>query len=150
MRSEPAADLDRECAVFTRYLLGHDPAPRVRAAYRRAHDRAVELGVEDVRAPRGRERALLELARRGPWRARAADSFARVFAPRGALRRKLVCLLAILESGAPTDAELDTADAGSAPAFVARFVLAGLGFAARVVLVALWLPFLSRARSVAP
>ena len=137
MSSQSAQLLDHECAVFSRYLVGHGPSVSVGAAYVRAHERATELTCSDLSR---RERALLSLARRGPARTRAADSFARVFSPAGLLRRKLVCLLAILEVSAPTDAELDTADVGGALEFFLRFAVGGLGFALRIALVLLWLP----------
>ena len=131
--------LERECRVFARYLAGSDPSPATLAAYRRAHEHVLATDLEPG-GSRG-ERALLALARRGPARARAADGFARFFAKKSTLRRKLVTLLAILECDAPSARTLDTADAGSAAGFLVRFTLAGLGFGLRFALVALWLPF---------
>ncbi len=118
--SEPTALLEEECRVFTRYLVGHDPDAGALAAYVRAHERDARLSHPDARA---RDEKLLLLARRGPRRARAADACARIFAPTSRLRRKLVCLLAVLEVRGSTALELDTADGGSSAVFLARCVL---------------------------
>jgi hypothetical protein len=48
------------------------------------------------------DQRLVGFARRRPLSTRLADSFARVFAPSSLLRRKLVLLLAILETASPT------------------------------------------------
>lgn len=139
-QSRPDGSLEDELRTFAAYLLGEgDVSPAVRAAWGRAHAQ-LGLPVRPADAGTAVDRALLALARRGPGHARAADGFARFFARKGALRRKLVTLLAILECHEGSARRLDTADGGPAPLFLARCVLAGLGFALRTLLVALWLP----------
>jgi hypothetical protein len=107
--------LGTECHVFTRYLIDAAPASEVVAAYRRAHE------VSSV-APRGSlrplDRALLRVARMGPRCARAADGYAAAFAKGSVLRRKLVLLVAILESRQHSAVLLDTAEPGSRAAWV--------------------------------
>jgi hypothetical protein len=44
------------------------------------------------------DEALVRFASGGPLRARVADAYARIFRPRGLLRRKLILAFAILES----------------------------------------------------
>jgi len=103
--------LDDECTVFVKYLTGAEPAPDVLAAYRRAHE--VSAVVADHATLRSLESALLQVARIGPAYARLADSYAGAFARASVLRRKLVLLVAILESRGATAAALDTATPGS-------------------------------------
>ena len=79
------------------------------AKYRSAHDFGA---LEPERATRY-ERALVALARGAPWLARAMDVHARVFANGSLLRRKLVLLLAILESRSPSAEALDAPTPGS-------------------------------------
>jgi len=115
--------LARECAVFTGYLVKTAPTPLVVARYTDAHDQpALAL------APAPDERALLSLARRSPTAARLADSYARLFAPTGTLRRKLVLLFAILETTPPTHRMITRARAQSLP--MALLHLAAVGAAA--------------------
>jgi hypothetical protein len=59
------------------------------------------------------DRALMRLATRGPLAARMADAYASIFARSGLLRRKLVLLVAILESHGETSRAIDTARPGS-------------------------------------
>lgn len=126
--------LAAECGVFCRYLVDGDAPPDVVAAYQRAHERGtVEAGV--VSSPV--DRALLRLARTAPSLTRVADAYAAVFAGAGLLRRKLVLLLAILESRGPTAAALDTARPGSRVVWVAELAVLGCVWLMRVVIAAL-------------
>jgi hypothetical protein len=97
-----AADLGRECEVFTRHIAGRRPTPYVVRRYADAH--AVLAGMEPQD---GHGRWLLRVARTAPAACRVADAWARWAAPRSALRKKLVVLLAILEVSPPFAAELD-------------------------------------------
>lgn len=100
------AALAAECGVFCRYLVDRDAPPGEVAAYQRTHERGtVEAGVVSTSV----DRALLRFARTAPALARTADAYAAVFAGASLLRRKLVLLLAILESRGPTTDALDTA-----------------------------------------
>jgi hypothetical protein len=71
---------------------------------------------------------LLGLARRAPLGTRLADAHSRIFAPASLLRRKLVLLLAILETSAPFAAHIDDPGRGSPAALPLR--LAGRGLMA--------------------
>jgi hypothetical protein len=85
--------LERECRVFTRLLVGQAPTEYVVSKYVEAHRAATAY------TPRDRsDRWLVAGARRSPVAARLADAHARIFAPRSALRCKLVLLFAILET----------------------------------------------------
>ena len=91
-----------ECDALTRYLIGLAADDYVADQYRR--------GVEQLQIRESRfDRLLCSWARRSRPTARAADFYGRLFRPAGALRRKLVLLLAILESYGPTAAVTDRA-----------------------------------------
>jgi len=109
--------LDRECAVFARYLCGQPPTDYVRRKYREAHARLDAL----AKPPADRfDEVLVALARRRPALTRLADAYARMCAPRARVRVKLVVLLAILESCAPSHRYFDAPDAGGLPALALR------------------------------
>jgi hypothetical protein len=122
--------------VFCRYLLGEDPPADVVAAYSAAHD----VGGVEMNGERGvLDLALLRIARVGPAFARIADAYAALFARTSLLRRKLVLMLAILESGR-TAAALEAITPGSRAGFVLRVAVLTLRVAlsAFVAAVILW------------
>ena len=89
-------ELERECRVFTRYLAGREPTPYVIAKYRAAH-----AAGPAYRAQSAFDARLVAGARLHPVLAWLVDAAARFTAPRGLLRKKLVLLLAILETAPP-------------------------------------------------
>jgi hypothetical protein len=121
---EPA-ELERECAVFCRYLCGEPASSYVLEKYRAAHTCGA---IDPPGGATSFDRALVALARQA-WLTRAIDGYARVFAKGGLLRRKLVALLAILEVKAPFDDALDTPTSASTFAFFARLAWLGAVFA---------------------
>ena len=101
MNSAPG--LARECNVFVRHLVGMAPNAYVLKAYEAAH--AARAEAFGAMSPFGA--FTVRLASRSSFTARSADAWCRLFAPRGVLRRKLVLLLAILETAPPFHRELD-------------------------------------------
>lgn len=99
-----AAGLERECRAFTRLLTGQPPTAYVIRKYLDAHHGRPELD-----AATGFERVLVTHASRGPIMARLADAYARRVFPRGCLRKKLVLLLAIVETSPGLHHHVDTA-----------------------------------------
>lgn len=99
--------LERECRVFTRYLAGREPTPYVIEKYRAAH--AVDASYRTDSAFDGR---LVAVARLHPLLAWLVDAAARFLAPRGTLRKKLVLLLAILETSPPFFSSLERLEEG--------------------------------------
>jgi hypothetical protein len=92
--------LQRECSVFSRYLVGKPAGSYVSEEYRRFHAAG---GFHPDRF----DRLLIRVASRGPCFARFADTYASRFARRAILRRKLVLLLALLESAPPSSEYID-------------------------------------------
>jgi len=118
------AVLAREFTLFARYLGTADPPASGVSAYTRA---AAAAG-----APADRlDRWLLALARGSSTGLALADAYARLARPYGALRRRLVLTVAVLESSAATHAAYDTAIASGAPAAWLAIVAAGSGWALR-------------------
>ena len=108
-KEESRTLFNRECAVFCRYLLGTKPTEYVMRKYEEAH----KLGcVDDGMTSDPFDRTLTALAKISPVATRIVDSYAAVFFHNCLLRRKLILLLAILESCAPSHSSLDTVDEG--------------------------------------
>ena len=134
--------LAAECAVFTRHVLGVAPAPAVVEAYVRAHTASPRY-----RATTAFDLRLVTVARRGPLLARLADAHARLLDPAGLLRRKLVLLLALLETTPPHYRAIDAPLAASRPATVLALGARGVVAAAVAVLgLILFLPLRLTAR----
>ncbi|HEX5070063.1 MAG TPA: NAD-dependent epimerase/dehydratase family protein [Vicinamibacterales bacterium] len=131
----PSPALPGECRVFTRYLLGRNPDAYVQAKYTQA------LAAVPALAPRSRfDEVLIRFAGRGPFAARLADSYASLFQPGSALRKRLVLLLAILETHPPFSTQIDRAP-GSASRAAAGIVAHGmLGALSLVAGLLLFLP----------
>lgn len=96
--------LDRECALFCRYLIGESPDPYVIEWYGRAHTSRPDL----FTPASGAEAPLLAVAHRGRAWTRMADAFSRVVLPGSILRRKLALLSAILECSPTTFEAFET------------------------------------------
>jgi len=118
----PITPLERECQVFTAHLVGSSPGAYVRRKYLEAHDALPELSAGDRF-----DRHLLRVARIHRVFARIADGYARVFAPASTLRKKLVVLLAIVETSAPGYRLVDDPIGGSRASVLARLVVRGTG-----------------------
>jgi hypothetical protein len=102
-------DLDRECRVFCRYLVQREANTYVTQKY---IDANAMLGPR-MSATR-MDAWLVKFAQPHPWCTRMADMYSRLLLPRSTLRSKLVILLAILESCAPTAARFYRTHNGNA------------------------------------
>lgn len=138
---------NRECQVFSAYLLGVTPTAFVLGKYAVAH--RVSTGFT---SGGDFDDFLVRSATRHRVLTRMADAYARAFVPRSLLRRKLVLLLAILETCPRTGPMIDTAPGATVPGIAARLgvsVLASASsLAAGVILfhpVRLWMAARERA-----
>jgi hypothetical protein len=122
--------LNRECSVFSIYLIGQPPSEYVMKKYREAH----QTGIFRGGAAQPVEDFLVRFASVGPWSTKIIDTYARVFRPFSLVRKKLVLLLAILESCAPTHAYLDSVDSNSTPLLFLQFFHRCLTFVLIVVI----------------
>lgn len=126
--------LSRECQVFSRYLVGRPPHDYILNKYLEAHRLAA-----DYAGGSRFDRLLVTLAARGTAGASLADSYACLFARRSMLRRKLILLLAILESCAPARGFLDEIEPVSRVLLLLRLLGRGTLFLIRVVAAAIFL-----------
>jgi hypothetical protein len=138
--------LERECAVFTRFLTSVPATPYVIRKYVSAHTVLHTLHAGDEG-----ERAVVRVAASAPAIARLADAYARICAPRSLLRKKLSVLLAILETASPSHRAIDAPPARGAVAAALELALVGaLGVAAAVTGVLLFVPVRAMARLLEP
>jgi NADH dehydrogenase len=119
-QSALAAQARQECRVFTRHLLQREPDDYVIARYTSALATVITL------SPHGRfDRWLLSVAGAGGWWTSMADSYAGLFCRRAALRKRLVILLAILETRPPFHHAIDRAEPSllRVAAYTTRWIL---------------------------
>lgn len=125
-----------ECEVFCRYLIGEAPTAYVVEKY----EAGVKSEVFRQAKPTTFDLKLLQFAAKRPLLTGLADAYSRFFRPNSILRRKLVLLLAILES-TTFAAQVDESDDRGLIGFLAGSTIATAGFAARLAAgVALFLP----------
>jgi hypothetical protein len=91
--------LETECHTFARYLVQQAPTAYVLRKYCEAHEKELLFRTHKISAF---ERWLLRLARKGVLGTKLADTYAALFARSALMRRKIILLLAILESCAPS------------------------------------------------
>lgn len=124
-----------ECQRFTRYLIRQDPSTYVVLKYAQAHE-AGPLGTQGD----GFDRRIVRLAARYRLLTGPAAAYIRLFGPQRVLQEKLVLLLAVLETCAPSYRRLEPAAAQRVPLLLARllgrFCLAMLYLAAGMVVFA--------------
>jgi hypothetical protein len=125
-----------ECRVFTRYLIGHLPDAYISRKYAQAFEPGYPLAGA---AASGFDALLLKLAVLHPLLTRTADIYSRFFRPASAVRKRLVLLLALLESWAATAGMLDSTRRTGFVRFVI-VLLADAGLSAVLLIVAA--PFL--------
>jgi hypothetical protein len=115
--------LARECEVFGSYLTGSKPQAYALEKYFEAHRKVASYTVSDQF-----DRFLLRFATTGSVFTKLADSYARLFAPASIFRRKLILLLAILESSSPAHRFLDSVNGNSKPLLFLQILQKGLLF----------------------
>ncbi len=108
------AALLAECRLFSRYLVDADPGNYVCDSYVAA---VRQLG-EALSPTSSFDRLLLRLARLHPLITRSVDVYARFFAQASSIRRRLVTLLAIIESDGTMYDRLEHPDHGGLPGFI--------------------------------
>ena len=111
---------DRECVVFTGHLLGVAPDAYVKRKYAEAHRVMGGLAPNDPF-----DVFVLRFAATHRFCTRVADAYARVFRPGSALRRKLIVLLAILETSPPSYRTIDAPVGGPKALLLLRLALRG-------------------------
>jgi NADH dehydrogenase len=117
----PDAVIDAECRLFTAHLTGHPPDAYVTTTYRRLLAASPALHAVDRF-----DGFLVRFARAGALAVKLADGYAALFARASLLRRKMVLLLAILETRPPFSRMIDAPLGGGPAGAVVRIGASGL------------------------
>lgn len=115
-------NLSRECLVFSYYLIGEKPNEYIIEKYQHGHRSRSFVPKSPL------DKILTKLAGLHPVFTRLSDVYSSNFYKGSILRQKLVLLLAILESSAPTYKYFDIDRVSSKPNFFARLVWVGVTF----------------------
>ncbi len=114
-----------ECQIFCEYLVQQKPDAYITKKYRQAHHSGNIL-LSKTEQPF--ERWLMIVARIHPFITRLADSYSRLFCPSSILRKKLVLLVAILESGKHSQGFSDMPEPSTRMAFWVQCIFEGVIF----------------------
>ncbi len=117
--------LDQEARVYTKYLIKQAPSPYVIEKYRQAHLRSpnVHQALENPF-----NELLVKLSSKGPFWARLVDSYATFFLRNALVRKKIILLMAILESSAPTYQAFESPESKNPLVIIVLLGLRGAGF----------------------
>jgi hypothetical protein len=113
--SRSADELDLEARRFAAYLVDREPPPAVIARYRRANAELLAAPLDST------DRSLIEFARRRPSLLPLLDGASGLLRPRSVLRRKILLMLALLETS-PELAEWFETPSHGAPRTIASIV----------------------------
>jgi NADH dehydrogenase len=127
MEDERRQAWNKECEAFSFYLIRQHPDAYVREKYLEAHQANPDLqsGYQNIF-----DHFLLSIAVKSVRLAKIADSYSSIFSRGCLLRKKIVLLLAILESTTPTFLYFDLPQSGGRVFLLFRMLWQGLLFAA--------------------
>jgi nucleoside-diphosphate-sugar epimerase len=125
------AQLDRECVTYTRYLVRQDPTEYIVEKYCDAHQYSEVL--DDTNAP-AFSNFLVRMSARNSFFTQLADAYTSIFYKRSLFRNKLVLLVAILESCAPTYPSFEVPDATNIVGVIFQMSLRTVGFVLALLL----------------
>lgn len=120
------AGLKRECLLMTRYLIGQDPSDYVISKYIDAHKYS-EM-VEDMHL-KPFDRFLLRAAVQNTFFLKVIDAYSAIFARSSVLRNKLILMVAILESCAPSYRRFEAHETSPKIITLIDLIGKGIGFA---------------------
>ena len=117
--------LSVECQIFCQYLIQQKPDSYITQKYQQAHQFG-DISLLQMDSPF--ERCLLRLAGIHPFMTRLADAYSSVLFSSSILRKKLVLLVAILESSQYSQGLADMPEPSTRMTFLARCVVEGTTF----------------------
>jgi NADH dehydrogenase len=118
--------LERECKAFTKFLINDEPTNYIRNNYQKAHQIS---NIFDGNTNDPFDDFLIMFSARNGLYTKLADSYASFFYKNSLLRKKLVLLLAILESSAPSYRQFEGPDSSSVLTILYKLFLKGVIFA---------------------
>ena len=119
------SDLIEECEVFCPYLVKQKPSAYVREKYISGH-RKLRIGLANNAI--SFDKLIIDIAQINHFFTKLADTYTRIFLRFSFFRKKLVMLLAILESCPPYHSYLDAVDSGCRIMLYLRIFRRGLSF----------------------
>ena len=117
--------LDEECIKFCRYLINRTPDSYVQKKYQEGHKACPALNGASADQF---DRLLIRIAIMNPFITKLVDTFTSIFCRFSLFRKKMVLLLAILESCNPTHQYLDSADTSIRPVLLIKMIYRGVLF----------------------
>ncbi|WHZ16164.1 MAG: hypothetical protein OJF52_003013 [Nitrospira sp.] len=132
----PQPNLNRECELFSEYLIDLRPSDYVLRKYQEAHHLGHPFAGRPVQLF---DHILMRLALRHAFILRLADTYSGLFYKEALLRRKLVLLLAILECSPGAFDRLDRPELHAQPTLYRLLVIKGFALAATALLAVLLL-----------
>lgn len=127
-REKEKQKIDRllhECKNYTRYLISQEPTTYIQNEYVKAHQRNPALSVD----PANRfDEFLVSFSTKGSFAARMVDAYANLFYKNSLLRRKIILMLALLESVAPFAAVFDAPESSNPVGIILRLGWRGFLF----------------------
>ncbi len=121
-------NLEEECELFSRYLIGEKPTSYVLEKYVDAHKNV--LGAVHVTSF---DSLLLEIATFHPVATATVDSYTAVFCNRAIFRQKIVVLLSILESSSPSYLHFESPDPSSKAVLLIKMLAKIVFFGVRLL-----------------
>ena len=121
-------NLEEECELFSRYLIGEKPTSYVLEKYVDAHKNI--LGAVHVTSF---DSLLLEIATFHPVATATVDSYTAVFCSGAIFRQKVVVLLSILESSSPSYVHFESPDPSSKAVLVIKMLAKVAFFGVRLL-----------------
>jgi nucleoside-diphosphate-sugar epimerase len=122
--------LDRECKVFTRYLIKEDPSSYILEKYSEAH--VVSKIFNDLSIS-SFDIFLLNTSVRCTILTKLVDAYTSIFKKDSLFRKKMILLLAILENSAPAFLYFERPGKPGITAFVTRLFSQGIVFALNLI-----------------
>lgn len=117
--------LTRECIAFCKYLIGQKPNDYVISKYGEAHSSGGVNRDTDIKYFDG---FLVWLAKTAPLFTKLVDAYTSKLHKRSLVRRKLILLVAILESASPSCDHFDVVSVRNRADFIVKMLLKGIGF----------------------
>ena len=117
--------LVRESKVYTKFLINDEPTSYIQNKYQKAHHRSniFEGNVSDPF-----DDFLIKFSSKNGFFIKLADSYASFFKKNSLIRKKLILLLALLESTAPSYRQFESPDSSSKLAIIFMLFTKGVVF----------------------
>ncbi len=129
-----ARQLDQEARVYTKYLIHQEPDAYVLEKYCLAHQKSPEL-CQGTTSPF--DARLVGFSAKSPTWARLADSYTAIFLRNALVRKKIILLMAILESSAPFYQAFEAPESKNPFLIFGLLGLRGSGFAISLLIASL-------------